>query len=46
MRAQSYVLARIIEAETDGLRDTKFLNDAKRTAVEREHALALFPRFV
>ena len=36
---------RVVKVETDGLEGSKVLDDATRRAIDRDNALALFPRF-
>ena len=36
---------RVVKIETDGLEGSKVLDDATRRAIDRDNALALFPRF-
>ena len=39
------VNARVVKIETTGLESSKVLDDAARRAIDRDNALALFPRF-
>jgi predicted TIM-barrel fold metal-dependent hydrolase len=36
---------RVVKIETTGLESSKVLDDATRRAIDRDNALALFPRF-
>jgi Amidohydrolase len=40
-----YVTPAVLQAEKYGLETSKVLDDADRAAIDRDNALALFPRF-